>query len=98
MAYPVELHEAATAEFWEAIDWYDEQQDQLGKQFARELERVVKGISEGPQRFPIVVDDVRKAVLRRFPYLVFFELRSETIFILAIFHTSRHPKHWQARH
>lgn len=97
MALTVELHETAEVELWEAIDWYDEQREDLGKEFARELERVVKVISSTPERFPIVFGQARKVVLKRFPYIIIFEVRDQLIIILAIFHTSRQPKQWQKR-
>jgi toxin ParE1/3/4 len=97
MALPVELHEAAELELWEAIDWYDQQKPDLGKEFARELERVVEAIGFSPNRFPAIFGDARRAVLQRFPYVVIFEVQNDVILILAIFHTSRQPKHWQKR-
>ncbi|MFN0037432.1 MAG: type II toxin-antitoxin system RelE/ParE family toxin [Saprospiraceae bacterium] len=97
MAFPIELHEAAEAELWEAIDWYDAQKENLGKEFARELERVVKSISQTPKAFAKVEGEARKAVLRRFPYIVIFRVKDEIVIVLAIFHTSRSPKQWMSR-
>ncbi len=97
MAFPIELHEAAEAELWETIDWYDAQRENLGKDFALELERVVKSISQTPNAFAKVEGETRKAVLRRFPYIVIFMLKDEIVTVLAIFHTSRSPKQWMLR-
>ena len=35
--------------------------------------------------------------VRRFPYGIFFELQQSRILVIACFHGSRDPKHWQAR-
>ncbi|MFN0174079.1 MAG: type II toxin-antitoxin system RelE/ParE family toxin [Saprospiraceae bacterium] len=97
MAFPIELHEAAETELWEAIDWYDSQKENLGKEFARELERIVKSISQSPKAFAKVEGDARKAVLRRFPDVLIFITKDDIVTILAIFHTSRSPKQWILR-
>ncbi len=97
MGFPIELHEAASAELWEVIDWYDAQKGNLGKEFARELERAVKSISQTPNAFAKVEGEARKAVLRRFPYIVIFIVKDESLVILAIFHTSRSPMEWMTR-
>ena len=97
MAFQIKLHEAAEAELWETIDWYDAQKENLGKEFARELERVITSISQIPHAFAKVEGEARKAVLRRFPYIVIFIAKEDTVTISAIFHASRSPKHWMPR-
>jgi len=97
MAYEIRLHPVAEVEIWEAVDWYDEQQPDLGKAFARELEVMVTAIRSSPFQFPEVAIHKRKAVLQRFPYMVIFEVDPEVIYILAVFHTSRDPAEWKER-
>jgi len=97
MAYQIELHPAAEVEFWEAVDWYDEQSANLGKAFARAFEQVMNAISQRPLSFPLEYGQKRKAVVPRFPYLVFFEIHSDNIRVLSVFHTKRNPLEWQKR-
>ena len=97
MAWQIELHEVAELELWEAVDFYDSQRGDLGKAFARELDSIMKAIRNNPMQFPKAHHEKRKALMRRFPFVVLFEAKGSTVFVLAIFHTSRNPKIWQAR-
>lgn len=97
MSFKLELHETAEEELWEAVDYYDEKRNRLGKEFARELQTVMKNVREHPARFPKVKGNIQKAVLSRFPYNIIFEVRGDLVFVLSIFHTSRNPKIWQER-
>ncbi len=97
MTYNLELHESAEEELWETVDYYDARKDRLGKEFARELQRVMQLIRSQPHLFPKVSGEKRKAVLKRFPYLIIFEIVENTVFVLAIFHEKRNPKVWADR-
>ncbi len=94
---PVVLRAEAQAEFDEAFDWYDAQRIGLGLSFAAEVQAVLDGIATNPQMHGVVVGDVRKAVVRRFPYCVFYRPHTNRIEVIAVFHTSRDPSAWQAR-
>jgi plasmid stabilization system protein ParE len=40
---------------------------------------------------------MRRALLRRFPYGIFFEIERAEIMIYAVFHGARDPKRWRRR-
>jgi plasmid stabilization system protein ParE len=44
-----------------------------------------------------VFEEVRRAVVRRFPYAVFYKIEPQQVVVLAVFHSRRDPKSWQAR-
>ena len=97
MIYNLELHELAEEELWETVDYYDAHKDRLGKKFVRELQRIMQLTRSQPELFPKILGEKRKAVLKRFPYLIIFEIVENTIFVLAIFHEKRNPKVWKDR-
>ncbi len=82
----------AQSEFEHASAWYEEQRKGLGAQFILYVEAKLEMIRKSPEIFPLVHSNYRKATLKRFPYLIFFEMAGEDIHLLAIFHTSRKPK------
>ena len=87
----------AEADLLEARAWYDEQETGLGAQFVTAAEITIDQIAETPLAFPRAKGETRRAILRRFPYAVYFRLHGEDVIILAIVHGRRHPDHWRSR-
>jgi plasmid stabilization system protein ParE len=81
----------------EAQDWYEGEAAGLGRRFRRAIDAVIERMSDNPGQFPIVFKNVRRAVLRRFPYSRFFVVEDNTLIVIACFHASRDPSHWQER-
>ncbi len=88
---------AAKDEFLDACDWYEGQRVGLGKRFAASVERTLEAVAESPEAFPVVHRDVRRALVRPFPYGVFYRVRPEAIHVLAVMHGSRDPAVWKSR-
>ena len=57
----------------------------------------MEGIRRHPETHPIVHDTYRRALIRRFPYGVFYGCEEETVIVYAVFHTSRNPEKWRQR-
>ena len=81
----------------EAAAWYEGERAGLGTQLLDELRATFSRIDEGPLRFPAVFREVRRAILHRFPFGVFFIVDAERAVVLAITHLRRHPSTWQTR-
>ena len=88
---------AARSEFEDAAVWYEEQRVGLGEEFIIEIEQALANAAAAPQRYPVVFGDVRRTVARRFPYSVYFRVRSDVLVVLAVFHGRRNPVIWQRR-
>ena len=97
MSLPVTFHRAASAEFIEASAWHESKRGGLALEFMAEIDRCVSLVSEHPLQFPVVREDIRRVVARRFPYSVYFRAEGHRIVVLAVFHGSRNPAIWQAR-
>ncbi len=80
-----------------ARDYYDQLVTDLGKKFILEVEFVFKRIRTNPLEFPIVFNDFRKALLRKFPYSIIYRFEGEKIQILAIAHQKRKPSYFANR-
>jgi len=81
----------------EAGVWYEAEQRGLGLRFLAEASAAFARIEEGPLQFPLVLGGVRRAILHRFPFGVFFVLEDDVATVLAITHLHRHSKAWQSR-
>ena len=97
VARPVVFTPAAGAEVAEAQAWYEAQAPGLGVRFRAELEAAVQRLAANPEGFPVVLRDVRRARLRRFPYGLFYRVRPDALVVLACFHARRDPRRWQER-
>ena len=96
MAHQVLFRPKASAEALESKAWYNSREPGLGNQFIEDLGSTVSRIVERPAMFPRVHSEIRRAVLRRFPYAIYFREKAETIVVLAV-HGRQNPKRWQSR-
>jgi len=87
----------AEAEISEAFRWYEDKNEGLGSEFMRALDAGLSYIQRNPTAYPIVHKQMRRALLRRFPYSVNYLLEGDKIIVLACFHASRDPKQWKKR-
>jgi plasmid stabilization system protein ParE len=94
---PVVLSPEARAEFDAACDWYMAQAGHMGHVFIDQVNAVLHRIAGMPQMYPVVFGDVRKAVVRRFPYCVYYGTETSAIRVPAIFHSRRDPSIWRSR-
>ena len=91
------LHQSARIEYDAAGDWHEEQRSGLGVAFTAAVQRVFERIAVQPKMHGIVLRDIRKAVVKGFPYCIYYRERSDAIVVLSVFHTSRNPRIWQLR-
>jgi len=88
---------AAAADIAEAFEWYESRRVGLGVEFVRSMDAALESLRRAPSANPIVHRDVRRALLRRFPYGVFYRVIRDEILVVACFHGSRDPRRWQGR-
>lgn len=81
----------------EAYAWYEGRRPGLGDEFVTAVEASLERIRPGPKLYPFVHETYRRALTRRFPYSVFYELIGTTVTIYAVFHNARDPKKWRQR-
>jgi plasmid stabilization system protein ParE len=86
----------AEDEVRDARQWYESRRSGLGRTFAEAVDAVVERIAAKPLQFPTVHNDIRRAVLSRFPYAVYFGIADESIVVLAV-HGRQDPSRWQHR-
>lgn len=89
---PVLLSPRALCDADDAKRWYDHCDEGLGSEFLRSVDECLGRIRRDPGRYRLFKPPYRKTLLRRFPYQVVYEERGESIWVLAVFHSSRDPK------
>lgn len=82
----------------DAARWYEGERPGLGDEFLSEVAAFLSVIADDPFRFQEVNHGRRRALLRRFPYAIFFERTAEDeIAVLGIIHLHRNPDVWRDR-
>ena len=76
--------------------WYAEREPGLDRAFAESLAASVTRIIGDPKAFPCVHRHIRRLVMRRFPYAIYFRDSNEEIVVVAV-HGRQDPRRWQSR-
>jgi plasmid stabilization system protein ParE len=85
--------EKAYQEIENARDYYENNQINLGTSFTNEVFSILEILESNPLLFPVKFKNIREAVIKKFPFVVIFEvLPNNEIIILSIFHFKRNPE------
>jgi plasmid stabilization system protein ParE len=77
--------------------WYEQRSPGLGTEFLAAVDAALAEIVALPERYPVVRGEARRALLRRFPYGVYFVASPELVNVIACLHARRDPRRWQER-
>ena len=72
-----------------AIRWYVRQQLDLRFRFRAELRTTLRRVRQNPFQFPLGEDRLRRALMNRFPYAIYFRLNPEGIVVAGVVHQRR---------
>ena len=97
MTFEVRLRPEAELDLADAAFWYEAQQNGLGRQFLGEALAVFAALADSPHLHPVVHRNTRRALLRRFPFGVYYRIEAATIVVVADMHGSRNPNRWKQR-
>jgi len=81
----------------ETYAWYETQMPGLGANFLLHVDAQLRSLQRNPSQYPVVHREVRRCLVRRFPYGIFYLVEDKRIVVLAVFHAKRDPKSWQTR-
>ena len=87
----------AESDIQEACAWYEDKSKGLGADFIRCIDAALSLIQRSPELYAQVHKNIRRALIRRFPYGIFYIAEVDKIIVLAVLHVKRNPKHWQKR-
>jgi plasmid stabilization system protein ParE len=87
----------AAADVRGAVRWYEAQAAGLGREFLRAVRALFASLEREPRLYPVAEGEIRRALLRRFPYALYFTLDDEAVIVLACLHVRRDPAAWQGR-
>lgn len=97
MTVEIRFRPEAEADVLEAHAWYCECSLGLAEEFVRSLDASLNLIRRLPESHTVIHRQVRRALLRRFPYGIFYVHEGNTVTVLACFHASLDPRGWKER-
>jgi plasmid stabilization system protein ParE len=97
MSLPVVINPKAEADLAEASAWYNGERDGLGDEFLDCADEAFEQICAMPNASRKVYLDLRRKLIRRFPYAVFYRIDNDQITVVAVYHCKRDPRGWQKR-
>lgn len=93
----ISFHPAARLELDDAFIWYEEQAVGLGYEFLDEIDKALRLIVTFPEFQPLVDEKIRRCLVNRFPYGIFYGINLDTIVVVAVAHLKRKPAYWAKR-
>ena len=94
VAHRLKFSSRAVQEVGEAYEWYEAQSRGLGSEYEAAIELQLKRLEQAPLLYAEVLPGIRRALLPRFPYGVFYVVRNDLVHVLAVIHNARSPKRW----
>jgi ParE-like toxin of type II ParDE toxin-antitoxin system len=95
----IHLTREAYQEIRAAEAWYEEREEGLGGAFVAAIDETLERVRRLPKAFPFLAGSthVRRALTKRFPYVLAFQVRDSIVDVLSIGHRRRGPGYWKAR-
>lgn len=94
---PVLFRPAARRDIEDIYAWYEQQREGLGEEFLADASAASDYIGRFPEAYAIVHANIRRVMLKRFPYLLYYRILPEEVQVLACVHGRRHPDRWRRR-
>ena len=95
--FTVEVSDEAEIDFEKSYGYYFEENPKVAEAFFRRINVSFKDITQNPFTFPVAYKNVRKCVVKKFPFVIYYQIVNSIIKVIAIFHTSRNPEKWNER-
>ena len=97
MSYSLSIRKEAEADIAEAYQYYESCRENLGSDLITCIEESFSRIENNPRQYKTIHKNVHRALVRKFPYGIYYVLINEQIVILGVLHARKNPKHWQSR-
>lgn len=97
MTFDLIIDPEAESDLARARDWYDDQDPGVGRRFAQAVDAAFQKIKTSPHLYPLVTEDVRFVMPRKFPYVAYYRVEGDKVAVLAVVHQRQDPAVWKRR-
>jgi len=92
--FNIEISEYAHSEIDDAREFYNLQKDGLGDDFKYDVFLAITNIATFPNLYPNINTNVKRCLLHRFPYSIFYAIREQSVVVLSVAHQHRKPRYF----
>jgi plasmid stabilization system protein ParE len=97
MAAELILAPEAELDVAETYAWYEKRRVGLGEEFLSSVDATLERIRRRPEMYAVAHGTYRRALIRRFPFAIFYEYAEGAVTVYAVFHASREQEKWRRR-
>lgn len=97
MAAELTIAPEAHADLDEAYAWYEARRIGPGEDFLTRVDACIQAVLRIPEAHALFHQNYRRALVRKYPYVVFYEYAHHTVTVYCVFHTSQDPEKWRRR-
>jgi len=97
MSLSIYIRKEAEADIEEAYVYYESCRENLGSDFILCVEESLSRIPKNPAQFKINYKNIHRALVRRFPYGIFYISTNTTVPVIGVLHARKNPNHWKKR-
>jgi plasmid stabilization system protein ParE len=94
MTLPVVFRRRFRNDLAAGYDWYETQRLGLGEEFISAVQSAVRNVESYSEIFAAVHGNVRRVIVPRFPFAIFYVVEPKRVVALRLLHTARDPKLW----
>lgn len=87
----LKISKLAFLEIEDAKEYYNLQKSTLGDTFKNDVKKSIENIKQFPTLYPNITNDIKRCLLHRFPYSIFYAISDNTILVLSVAHQHRKP-------
>ncbi len=91
------FHPEAYDEMFESARFFEEKSAGLGSDLIDAIQNSLSRINKFPESGTVEQGNIRKCLVRGFPFTVLYEIHQDQIFIAAVMHQHRRPGYWKKR-
>ena len=92
MVYKLNVWDDAKLDIIKGYNWYKDIREGLAREFIDEIEQMFKYIEEYPEHFQVKYrNKYREAVLKKFPYLIIYEIIENIVVVYSVFPSKDNP-------
>lgn len=93
----VRIRPEAEVDLQEAYSYFEQCRAGLGSDFIDSVDNSLTKVSTNPELYPQVYKSIRRVLIHRFPFAMFYKEIEDIIIVFAVLHCSREPKIWNKR-